>query len=1043
MALGQGLPALSVRRPYLAAVLNLLIIVAGAAAIYGVEVRELPDVDRPVVSVRANFPGGSPETIDAEITAKIEGAVARVNGITEVRSSSEEGNFRVLATFRPSVDLIDAANDIREAVARVQRELPDGVEDLSVIKADADSDPIVKLAVYSDSLPIEEVTRRVENDIIPELTSIAGVADIQLFGNRERVLRVVVDPMKLAGYGLSITDVVNVLRNARYDVPAGSFESDEQEVMVRADASVADPAAVEDLIVRDPVKLGDIGSASFGPADAESIVRLDGRQVVSLGVVRRAQSNTVTISQDIEKVVDRLNSRLRSLHIKVTSDDAVFIKGAIAEVLVSLGLAVVIVVAVIALFIGSLRASLIPAATIPVSLIGTVAAVWLMGFSVNLLTLLALVLATGLVVDDSIVVLENIQRLKSQGVKPRAAAILGSQQVFFAVIATTATLISVFVPISFLPSTAGRLFGEFGFVLAVTVCISSFVALTVVPMLASRLPEKTGPSPVERLLGGIGGGFARAYEKALDGVLLMPLVIVGLCGFVVFAATLTFATLGEELIPEEDRGLITVRLTGPDGVGLKYTDRQVEKVEQIIAPLVETQVATGLLSITGRYDLNRGQIDARLVDWSQRDMRGGEDEGAIARDVNKKLSLIPGAQARVQRGNSLGLRNADGGIRFALTGSNYEAIAEQAYALAEILEKEAPQVENLRVEFRATQPQLKLDIDRRRAADLGVPIENLAATAQVLVDSDEVAELTIDDQRVPVILQATAGSITDPADLNNLYVSATDGRLVPLSQMISLSEKAVPAELDRHGQRRAVEIFGDTAADYTLRDAVEAIKVIADRQVAPGYSLLFLDEAADLDETSHGVTITYALALLIVFLVLVAQFESITSAAIVLITVPFGVCAAIFAMALTGTSINIYSQIGVLMLIGIMAKNSILMVEFADQLRENGMKVYEAAREASIVRLRPIAMTMLSTVLAGVPLIYGTGPGAESRASIGWVVFGGLGLAGIFTLLLTPALYVLIAGFSRPRSETATNVDGELAEAATTKLASEAELAGR
>ncbi len=1042
MAYGDGLPALSVRRPYLAAVLNLLIIVAGASAIYGIEVREMPDVDRPIISVRANFPGGSPETIDAEITAKVEGAVARVNGITEVRSSSEEGNFRIRATFRPSVDLIDAANDIREAVARVQRELPDGVENLSVIKADADAEAIIKLAVFSDSLPIEDVTRRVENEIIPELTSIAGVADIQLFGDRERVLRVVVDPMKLAGYGLSITDVVNVLKSARYDVPAGSFESDEQEVMVRADASVADPSAIEDLIVRDPVRLGDVGSAFFGPADAESIVRLDGRQVVSLGIVRRAQSNTVSISQDVEETVERLNSRLRSIEIRTTSDDAIFIKGAIFEVLRSLALAIVIVISVIALFIGSLRASFIPAATIPVALIGTVAAVWLMGFSINLLTLLALVLATGLVVDDSIVVLENIQRLKAQGIKPRAAAILGTQQVFFAVIATTATLVSVFVPISFLPSTAGRLFGEFGFVLAVAVCISSFVSLTVVPMLASRLPEQSQPTLFVQLLGRLGTGVSNGYAKALDGVLTVPLVIVGLCGFAMFGAAIAFTALSEELTPKEDRGLITVRLTGPDGVGLKYTDRQVEKVEQMLAPLVEQSVATGLLSITGRYDLNRGQIDARLADWSERDAAKGQDENTIARELNNKLDSIPGAQARVRRGNSLGIRNFGGALRLALTGTNYEAIADEANALVEALEKEAPEVENLRVEFRATQPQLKLEIDRRRAADLGVPIENLAATAQVLVDNDEVAELTIDDQRVPVILQATDGAITDPSGLNNLYVSATDGRLVPLSQMISLSEKAVPAELDRHGQRRAVEIFGDTAGEHTVREAVDRIKAVADRQLSPGYGLLFLDEAAELDETSQGVALTYALALLIVFLVLVAQFESITSALVVLVTVPFGVCAAIFAMLLTGTSINIYSQIGVLMLIGIMAKNSILMVEFADQLRENGKNVYDAAREASCVRFRPIAMTMFSTVLAGLPLIFGSGPGAESRAAIGWVVFGGLGLAGIFTLLLTPAVYVLMAGFVRPRSETAARVDSELAEANAQHIATEAELSG-
>ncbi|MCH9807449.1 MAG: efflux RND transporter permease subunit [Alphaproteobacteria bacterium] len=1027
MMLGSSLPSISVRRPYLAIVLNLLIVIAGVAAIYGVEVRELPDVDRPIVSVRGNYPGGSPETIDAEITAKVEAAVSRVNGVSEVRSSSEEGNFRIRTVFQPSVDLITAANDVREAVSRVERELPDGVEDLFVVKADGDAYPILRIVVSSPTLSIEQVTRRVETDLIPELTSIGGVADVQIFGSRPRVLHVAVDPMRMAAYRLAVADVVSVLEKARFDVPAGSFQSEEQEVMVRADASVTDPAAVEDLVVRDPIRIGDIGSAYFGPKEAWSIVRYNGRQVIGLGIIRRAQSNTVAISRDVGRALEGLRERHRDLNIATTSDDAIFIKGAIGEVLISIGLAVGIVICVIAVFVGRLRAALIPAVAIPVALVGAVATIWLMGFSVNLITLLALVLATGLVVDDAIVVLENIQRLESEGVKPRAAAVLGTNQVFFAVIATTLTLGSVFLPISFLPSTAGRLFGEFGFVLAMSVFISSFVALTVVPMLAARLP--VGEQPERRSVRHrIGDWLVRLYAAVLDRVLAAPLVVAGMMVFVVMGAVAAYGTLGEELVPEEDRGLISVRLTGPDGVGLAYTDRQVEKAERVLQPWVDQSVAQGLYSITGRWDLNRGYIEARLVDWHKRAV----SEGDIAREVNKELNDIAGARARVRRGNSLGLRNADGGIRFALTGGDYEEIAAAAEAFAVVLEKQAPEVSNLRVEFRATQPQLRLNVDRRRAADLGVPIENLSATAKVLVDEDEVGELNIDDERVPVILQASGGVIKDPSDLRRLYVSAKDGRLVPLSQLITLSEKAVAAELDRHGQRRAVEVFGDTAEGFTLRDAVNAIARAARDPVnglPAGTGLLFLDEAAALEDTSAGIWITYGVALLIVFLVLVAQFESVTSALVVMLTVPFGVCAAIFALALTGTSINIYSQIGILMLIGIMAKNSILMVEFADQLREKGKSVYAAAREASVVRLRPIVMTMCSTVLAGVPLIYGAGPGAEARASIGWVVFGGLGLAGLFTLLLTPALYVLIAGLVKPRNANDSEVARELDEA--------------
>lgn len=1023
----NDLPGLSVRRPYLAIVMNLLIIVAGLGAIFGVEVRELPDIDRPIVTVRAELPGGSPETIDAEVTSVIEGAVARVNGVVEVRSSSEENNFRMRAFFRPSVDLIAAANDVREAVSRVERLLPQGVENLFVVKADADASPVVRLAVSSTSMSIDALTTQIENDVIPELTAIEGVADINVFGERKRVLRVVIDPLRLAGYKLSVADVVKVLQSADFDIPAGSFKSDEQEVLVRANTSVTKPSAIEQLVIRDPVRIRDVGHVFFSPDDPESIVRHNGRTVISLGVVRRAQSNTVQISSDVSRAVERLNTRLKSLNIAVTSDDAIFIRGAITEVLISLSLAVLIVVVVIALFIGQLRAALIPAVAIPVALIGTVAAIWLLGFSLNLITLLALVLATGLVVDDAIVVLENIQRQRQNGLLPRAAAVVGTRQVFFAVIATTATLISVFAPISFLPSQAGRLFSEFGFVLAVAVCISSFVALTAVPMLASRLrsapqnsdgTQKVSRYSPSRLL-------ANGYAALLDRILAAPLVVLGLCGLVIVTALIAYEGLGEELVPEEDRGLVTVRLTGPDGTGLDYTDRQVEKVEAILQPYVDKGIADGLFTITGRYDPNRGQIDAPLIDWSKRTIT----EGEIAKAVNKQLATIPGARARMRRGNSLGLRNADGGIRFALTGNEYETIAGAADAFVLELEKNVPHIQNLRVEFRATQPQISISIDRRRATDLGVPLETLGTTLKTLVDNSEVAELSINDERVPVILQATAGAIDDPSDLTTLYVTSTSGRLVPLSQLVTFREYAVAAELDRHGQRRAVEIFADGVEGYSLREAVDAVQAQADKSLPPGIGLLFLDEAAALNETSYGVQITYLIAMIIVFLVLVAQFESITSALVVLLTVPFGVCAAIFALTFTGISINIYSQIGILMLIGIMAKNAILMVEFADQLREKGRSALEAVREASIVRLRPIAMTMVSTVLAGLPLILGSGAGAEARGAIGWVVFGGLGMAGLFTLLVTPAFYALIAPWSPPRVHSGQKLDEELQSA--------------
>ena len=434
---------------------------------------------------------------------------------------------------------------------------------------------------------------------------------------------------------------------------------------------------------------------------------------------------------------------------------------------------------------------------------------------------------------------------------------------------------------------------------------------------------------------------------------------------------------------------------------------------------------TKLYTITGRGDPNRGWVEGPLQDWSERD----QTEGEIANKLKKKFNKIAGAQVRIRRGNSLGLRNADGGLKFALTGADYARIFEVTKKFARLIEDDIPQLSNLRIEYRATQPQISVAINRRRATDLRVPIEDLASTIQVLVDEDEIAELTVNDDTVPIILQATKGAVKQPSDLSNLYVRNLDGRLISLGQLVTFSENSVTAELDRHGQRRAIEVDAEVGGNFTLRNAVESVRQLAHDKLPPDVGLMFLGEAKELDTTSHDIGITYLIALLVVFLVLVAQFEGVTSAVVVILTVPFGICAAIFALSLTGTSINIYSQIGVLLLIGIMAKNSILMVEFADQLREEGRSVAEATREASLVRLRPIVMTMVSTVCAGLPLILTSGAGSESRAAIGWVVFGGLGLAAAFTLFLTPTLYQLIAGFSKPRSQASAQLDEELDEA--------------
>jgi multidrug efflux pump subunit AcrB len=775
-------------------------------------------------------------------------------------------------------------------------------------------------------------------------------------------------------------------------------------------------------MLRDRVRLGDVADVYFGLSTPESVARLDGRMVINAGIVRQAQSNTVRISDEVNRAIERLKVQFPDLGFQVTSDAAVFIKGAIAEVLKTLALALVIVIAVIWVFFGRFAPTLIPAVSIPIALVGSIAGIWAMGFSINLITLLALVLATGLVVDDAIVVTENIQRRRQEGMGPKAAAVLGAEQVFFPVIATTLTLIAVFVPISFLPSEAGRLFTEFGFVLAVTVGISSFVALTICPMLASLsggLEQKGGT--IER----VGSVLSSVYAGLLRPMIRAPLVTLVCAALLAAGAIFAYEELGEELVPPEDRGMISVWIQGPDGTGLDYTDRQVMQVEAAMRPFVDAGVAEGLYSITGRYDLNRGSIGARLVPWSDREISQGE----IENEITKSLEDLPGARPRIRSGNSLGLRGgAGGGLSIALTGPAYPEIAVAADAFAEELSS-IRGLSQIRIQYQATQPQLSIGVDRQRAADLQVPMSALSSTLRALVDEEEIAELTINDEAVPILLQSAAGAVRDPIDLLNLYIRSDEGGIVPLSQMVSFEEKGVAAELDRHAQRRAIEIDAALSPEVTMREAIEDVRALAQSNLPEGIGLIFLGEAASLDETSSAIAVTYVIALVVVFLVLLAQFESLTSAAVVMTTVPFGVCAAIYALFASGTTINIYSQIGVLMLIGIMAKNGILLVEFADQLRDRGKTVIDAAYEASLARLRPIAMTLICSVVAGLPLILGSGPGAEARAAIGWVIVGGLGMAAVFTLFLTPAAYALVSNLTRPRAASAQAVDLELKEA--------------
>ena len=1017
--------ALFVRRPILAFVLNALIILAGVAALFGAEIRELPNVDRPVVTITTPFSGASPESVDQELTGRIEGAVGRVSGVRSISSNSRFGRSRVTVEFNDNVDIDVAATDVRDAVARIVNQLPEDADQPEIVKADANAQPVMRIAVTSASRSPQELTAIVQDRVEDRLISVEGVADLQVYGDREPIFRVDINQLELASRGLSLGDMQRVLSGVAFDSPAGDLAGNRQSINVRTTASVATAEAFEALEIKPDVLIGDVAKVTLGPASGETALRANGQLGLGIGIIRQATSNTLEISTNVRAVVAQLNETLPDdVNIFVTSDDATFISGSIEEVIKSLGYAIAIVVAVIFLFLRNFRATLIPALTLPVALIGTLAAIYLVGFSINILTLLALVLATGMVVDDAIVVLENIVRQRAAGMGPRAAAVNGTAQVFFAVITTTATLAAVFVPLSFLPGQAGGLFREFGFTLAMAVLLSSVVALSLCPVLASRLLTKEPKKDARGPMIWLGSKLQQFYAFTLKGALAMPFVIVLISAFVMVTAILMATTIRQELTPREDRAIALLSVTAPQGVSLDYTQSKMQQIEDLIRPLQDAGEVTNIFSISGFGADNRGFMVFTLAKWQDR-ARSQQD---IVGEINGKLRSVIGVRAFAIQPNSLGIRGAGRGLAFGITGDSYDQLSEVAEEMVDRL-NQIPGMGQVRLEYERTQPQLFVQIDRALAADLEIDITGLGQALQALLDGRKVASVFIEDKSFDVQMLSTSNPINDPGDLENIFVQAANGQMVSMSSFVTLEERAVAPELDREGQNRSVELTAGLTPELSLGDALTQVQGVGEEILSAENRIIPLAEAATLDQTNSGMLLTFGFAILVVFLVLAAQFESFISAVVVMATVPLGLACAVFALLLSGQSLNVYSQIGLVILIGIMAKNGILIVEFANQLRDKGQDVREAIVDACTIRLRPVMMTMTSTVLGGVPLVLSTGAGAEAREALGWVIVGGLGLATLFTLYLTPVAYFLLARFSTPQAQEEQRLQQELADA--------------
>jgi HAE1 family hydrophobic/amphiphilic exporter-1 len=728
----------------------------------------------------------------------------------------------------------------------------------------------------------------------------------------------------------------------------------------------------------------------------------------------------------VREAVERIRPTLpEGLDIFITGDEAVFINGAIHEVEIALGISVTVVLLIIFLFLLDFRATIIPGLALPVALIGSVAAIYLAGFSINILTLLAFVLAAGLVVDDAIVVLENIVRRRNEGMGPRAAAVLGTREVFFAVVATTATLIAVFIPLSFLPGQTGGLFREFGFVLAIAVFLSAVVALSLCPMMASRFMAGHHRERSSGVLGRIGGLLARFYRRTLHAALNAPLVVVMAALLFSALAVVLFPTIRSELTPPEDRSAAFLRVNAPQGVSLDYLAQQMRGIEEMIQPLRDAGEIASVFAIAGSGGTqNSGFMVLSLAPWDQR----SRSQREILTDITDRVEAMPSVRAFAFQPNSLGIRGAGSGLQFAIVGNSYTQLNAAAQATVADLEKDR-RFRNARLTQETSQPQLSVRIDRERASDLGISIAGLSETIQAMLDGREIGSVFIEDRSYDVKLISATHPINDPTDLENIFVKARDGRFVPMSTIATLTEHAVAPSLAREQQQRAVAITAELVGDFALGEAYQVAQEVAAPHMPPGSRIVPLAEAATLQETSGGMAIVFGFAIVIILLVLAAQFESFVSAAIIMATVPLGLACAVFALLMTGTSLNVYSQIGLVLLVGIMAKNGILIVEFANQLRDRGLKLHEAIEEAANIRLRPVVMTMLCTIVGGLPLVLASGAGAEARIALGWVIVGGLGLSTISTLYLTPVAYLLLGRFVTPRIEEEKRLHRELEEA--------------
>ncbi|QFS89094.1 MULTISPECIES: efflux RND transporter permease subunit [Marinobacter] len=1010
---------ISIKRPVFATVLSLLIVVFGVAALMGLPVREYPDIDPPIVSVSTDYTGAAAEVVDTQITQVIEGAISGIEGIRSIESSTEQGESRTSIEFNTSRDIDVAANDVRDAVARVANQLPDEADAPRVRKADSDARPMMWVTLLSDVWDSAELSDFADRVLVDRLSVLDGVADVRIGGERRYAIRVWLDRERLAARNITVAEVERALRDNNVELPAGQVDSSTRNFTVRAEGRLSSVEEFRNLVVRrdgnDLLRLGEVANIQMGVESDISRLRANGKTAIGLGIIRQSKANTVAVSDAVRAELERIRDTLPpEVSLAESYDESIFIRASIKEVLITLGIAVSLVILVIFLFLRSWRATLIPAVTIPVAVIGAFIGLGFLGFSINVLTLLAIILAIGLVVDDAIVMLENIQRRIDEGEPPLLAAYRGAKQVAFAIIATTLTLIAVFVPISFMGGNVGRLFAEFGFTLAAAVIFSSLVALTLAPMLCSKWLQHSPESEEghrlwafsEKVLNGLTNG----YKKLLTFSLNQPGLLLGLGVAGLIIATVIFPRLPQELAPTEDRGVIIMPTSAPRGSTVEYTDHFVRQAETQLLPYLDEGIAARFLSIVGfREEEDNAFMIMGLTHWDNRDIK----QQQVTSEIRQKLADISGVRINVINPPGLGQRGFNQPVEFVVAGPDYESV--QAWS-EEIVEraKENPNLINVDTDFELTRPELRLNIDRDRAADLDITVQDVGLTLQTMLASRNVTTYVDRGREYDVIIQADDANRATPGDLEQIFLRPREGgELIPIKALVSVEEIGANPDLRRIDRLPAVVISASLADGYDLGSALTYLNNLAVDNLPPEARLSYKGLSREFQDSSAAIYLTFGLAFVIVFLVLAAQFESWIHPLIIMLSVPLAVTGALIALAWSGISLNIYSQIGIIMLLGLMAKNGILIVEFANQLRDKGYEVRDAILEGATLRFRPVLMTTISTVFGAVPLVIATGAGAESRAAIGMVILGGLVFATTLTLFIIPVLYNLLARFAK------------------------------